>query len=282
MRQRRVLVTGGSGQLGSAFQRIKSESWNIVPVSSAEMDIRHWPNVRDVVASVRPDLIIHAAAATNVDRCEREPEWAYLVNGAGTRHVAQAAARVGADLVYVSTNYVFNGRSEAPYHEFNVADPISIYGASKLAGEHEAKAATNRVYITRTASVFYETGTNFVATMRRLMHDLDTLTVVDDQFSNPTYALDLAAAIVDLVEVAPFGTYHVTNSGSTSWHGWATAIRDLTESTCAIEPIPASEYKRDAQPPMNGVMDSLLLQELGISLPDWHDALKRCIDSWPE
>ena len=281
MRKQTVLLTGANGQLGKAMQATSPDRWDIVPFTSSDLDIRDWRAVRDAYARVKPDLVVHAAAATNVDRCEREPDWAYSVNALGTRHIAKAAALVGAALVYVSTNYVFNGNKSSPYHEFDLTDPISVYGASKLAGEFEAVRASNRYWIARTASVYAEHGTNFVATMRRLMEELPRITVVDDQYSNPTYAADLASAIVQIVEHAPFGTYHVTNAGTASWHEWASEIQRLTGAQCDVAPIPASEYTRDAQPPANGTMISLALDGYGIEIPDWRDALQRCVDRWP-
>lgn len=282
MSQRRVVVTGVTGQLGSALLNLQVVGWDIVGTSSADLDIRHWPSVRDRFQSLNPDLVIHAAAATNVDRCERDPDWAFQANAVGTRHIARASAEVGSDLVYVSTNYVFDGTKPTPYHEFDPPHPINVYGASKLAGEHEARRATSRCHIVRTASVFSEGGHNFVRTMRGLMDRLDRITVVNDQVSNPTYAADLAIAIAQIVKSAPYGAYHATNAGIASWHEWATEIARLIGSTTKIAPIPATDFRRDATPPANGALESLTLPDLGIILPSWHDGLKRCLDRWQE
>ncbi len=282
VRKRRVLITGAGGQLGRALQSVAGDGWELFPFSSVELDIRNWHHVRDTMATIAPDLVIHAAAATNVDRCEREPDWAFTANALGTRHVAQAAALVDADLVYVSTNYVFSGEKSTPYHEFDATGPISVYGESKLAGEDESLCAGPRCYVVRTASVYAESGTNFVATMLRLMREHERITVVNDQFSNPTYAGDLARAILQLAQGAPFGTYHVTNQGEASWYDWAVAVRDISGLECEVQPIPAAEYKRDATPPANGCMNSLALAGLGIELPDWRSALKGCLSRWPE
>ena len=238
-----------------------------------------WTVVRDRISAFGPDLVIHAAAATDVDGCEREPEMAFLANALATRHVAQASAACDAQLLYVSTNFVFDGSKTSPYHEFDDPAPISVYGASKLAGEAEARATSARCHIVRTAMVFAPQGRNFVVTMQRLMGERDRLTVVDDQYGNPTYAPDLAEAIVKIVDTAPFGTYHVTNSGSASWYEWAREIASVTGASTTIDPIPAAEYQRDATPPANGVLESLALPRLGIVLPDWRDALRRCLSS---
>jgi len=275
--RRRVAITGTTGQLGRALVAANSGSWDILAVNRSDTDLSDWRTVRDRIAGFAPDLVIHAAAATDVDGCERDPAMAYLGNALATRHVARAAAACDAHLVYISTNFVFDGSKSNPYHEFDVPNPINTYGASKLAGEVEAREVTNHCFVIRTAMVFAPEGRNFVLTMQRLMTERDRLTVVNDQFGNPTYAPDLAGAIVALIDRAPFGTYHVTNAGSTSWHSWACEIAAITAATSVIEPIPASSYPRDATPPANGVLESLALPQLGIELPDWRDALRRCL-----
>lgn len=273
----RVALTGASGQLGRALQRHAPATWDISGTSSKEVELRSWPAVRDWIATVRPRLVIHAGAMTDVDGCESRIEDAYAINALGTRHVASAAARTGATLVYVSTNFVFNGTKAEPYHEFDAPNPINVYGASKLAGELEAGRAECDVYIVRTAMVYAEEGHNFVNTMRRLMAERDELTVVSDQFGNPTYAGDLAVGIISLISTCPPGTYHLTNAGAASWFEWAEAVRDIGGFATTVRPIPASEYQRAATPPANGVMTSIALQGSGVELPEWRDALRRCL-----
>jgi dTDP-4-dehydrorhamnose reductase len=282
MRSRRVLITGAAGQLGKALISVQGATWDCIGLTSDQMDITRWSAVRDRVARIAPDLVIHAAAATNVDRCERDQEWAFTVNALGSRNVARAAAAVDAELVYISTNYVFNGSKATPYHEFDVPDPISTYGASKLAGEREVMAASARSFVIRTASVFSSGEGNFVATMRRLMQSNDRISVVDDQTSNPTFTRDLASSIAAIADRAPHGLYHVTNSGIASWYEWAVEVQQLIGAKCAVDPIPAADYTRDANPPMNGAMESLALANVGIELPSWRDALQRCLNQWPE
>lgn len=275
--RRRVVITGTTGQLGRALVAAQSSSWDILQINRSDIDLLNYDAIRERIAGFMPDVVIHAAAATDVDGCEREPAMAYLANALATRHVAQATAGCDAQLVYISTNFVFDGARTDPYHEFDVPAPISVYGASKLAGEIEARAATRGCFIVRTAMVFAPEGRNFVTTMQRLMAERDRLSVVDDQFGNPTYAPDLAPAIVALIERATFGTYHVTNAGSASWYEWAREIASIIGATCSIEPIPAADYHRDATPPANGVLKSLALPPLGIELADWRDALLRCL-----
>jgi dTDP-4-dehydrorhamnose reductase len=272
-----VTITGGSGQLGTALRALLAASCDIDSMSSSEIDLRHWQPVRDRIARFQPDLVLNCAAATDVDRCEREPEWAYAVNALGARHVAQAATLAGAELVQVSTNYVFDGAKSDAYHEFDRPNPCSVYGASKLAGEAEARAATARCFVVRTAWLYAPQGRNFVLTMRRLMAEREVLRVVNDQWGNPTLAEDLATGIACIVAGAPYGVYHVVNRGIATWYDWAREIARLTEADVAVEPIPAAEYPRAATPPANGTMTSLVLPGLGIELPDWRDALRRCL-----
>jgi len=273
-----VAVTGSTGQFGEAVVRLWADRWDVVPLGGQSFDLTSWAAVRDGIAALQPDLVVHAAAATDVDRCESEPDWAYGINALGTRHVARAAAAVDARLVYVSTNYVFDGTRSEPYHEFNAPRPISVYGASKLAGEAEARAAGD-CYIMRTAWLYGRTGRNFVATMRRLMRERDVLTVVADQRGNPTFVDDLALAIERVVTRGPSGTYHTVNSGIASWHDWALEIAGITGATTEVRPIPGSEYRRAATPPANGALGSLALPALGIELPGWRDALRRCLST---
>lgn len=274
---RRVAITGITGQVGSAFERLAPPGWEISGASSATVDVSSWETVRDWIAASRPHLVIHAAAMTDVDGCERNPYSAYRINALGTRNVAQAAERVGAMLVYLSTNFVFDGENATPYHEFDEPAPISVYGHSKLAGEREATAVSSPTFVARTAMVYDERGRNFVNSMKRLMAEREELRIVDDQYGNPTYAADLAAGLARIVDECPPGVYHLTNAGAASWFDWADEIRRTCKLDCRLVPIPASEYVRAATPPANGVMESLALEEFGIALPDWKDALARCL-----
>lgn len=278
MTRKNVAITGISGQLGRALKTLNPEGWEIHGVGSQQLDVTSWPNVKRWITDLSPDLVIHAAANTDVDGCERDPDQAFLVNAVGTRNVAQATELAGGRLCYISTNFVFDGESVNPYHEFDEPRPISVYGASKLAGEREALAACPDAMVIRTSMVYDATGRNFVNTMLRLMGERDELTVVADQTGNPTFAADLAQGIASLTDQgAPGGTYHMTNSGIASWYDWAIEIKRISGKSTTIRPISASEYKRDAAPPKNGTMTSLVLPQFGISLPDWHDAIDRCL-----
>ncbi len=274
----RVLITGGSGQLGRALTK-SARTPDVLAVGQRHIDVSNFDAVWEQVKRFEPDLIIHAGAMTDVDGCEREPERAWSINALGTQHVAAAAADANASLVYISTNFVFDGEQDEPYHEFAQPNPLSIYGASKLAGEEAVRAICPRHYIVRTAMVFDEVGRNFVNTMLRLAVSRSSLTVVSDQTGNPTYAADLAKAIWALVERPAYGTFHLTNSGVASWYEWAIETFRLSNANIEVSPISAADYPRAATPPKNGVLANLAGHALGISLPMWQDALFRCLNN---
>jgi len=273
----RVMITGANGQLGRALTRTAQVEH--VTFTHDELDVADFVAVQQAFITAQPTLIIHAGAMTDVDGCERDPVAAYKANGLGAQNVAAAADNIGAQLVYVSTNFVFDGEQDAPYHEFAATHPISVYGASKLAGERAVRALCPQHYVVRTSMVYDESGRNFVNTMLRLANDRPSLRVVADQRGNPTYAEDLAHAIWKLVELPAFGTYHLTNTGVASWYEWAVEIFRLTGKQIAVEPISAAEYQRAATPPRNGVLANLTASALGITLPDWRDALTRCLSN---
>jgi dTDP-4-dehydrorhamnose reductase len=274
----KLLVTGGTGQLGRALTRLGSNQFEIVALGSSELDVSNYKAVRVVTSEIRPDLVVHAGAMTDVDGCERDVASAYRINGLGSQNVAAVTAADGIPIVYISTNFVFNGESDRPYTEFDIPDPISVYGASKLAGERAVQSLNPQHYIVRTAMVYDESGRNFVNSMLRLTSKLPKLTVVNDQFGNPTYAGDLAAGLIQLIEEPAYGIYHLTNTGTASWFEWARKVFELANIDTPMLPIPASQFERAATPPVNGALDNLSAAALGITLPDWQDALGRCLN----
>jgi dTDP-4-dehydrorhamnose reductase len=203
-----------------------------------------------------PELVINAAAYTNVDGSETETETAYAANALGPRNLAQSCERWGCELLHVSTNYVFDGGSERPYEPFDLPNPISAYGRTKLAGEEYVKHLSSRWYVVRTAGVYGE-GHNFVRTMLRVAKERDVLKVKDDEFVSPTYARDLAEGIVGIIETKLYGLYHLTNSGSCSWYEFSREIFSLSGTKVEVVPIPSSEYPLPAPRPLNGVLSTL-------------------------
>ena len=275
----RVLVTGGHGQLGRALLRTAPAGMEVVALGSSDCDVTDPATVRAIVARIEPELIVHCAAWTDVDGCERHPERAWRVNALGAQHVATACAEAGAVLVYISTNYVFDGERDEPYHEFDRPNPLSVYGASKLAGEEVVRALCPRHAIVRTAMLYDAHSRNFVTTVLRLAREQPRLRMVADQYGNPTFVDDLARALWQLVVQPAYGTFHLVNQGAASWYEWGVAVLELLDLAVPVDPIPASEFRRAARPPRNGVLTSLAAPALGIIMPDWRDALARCLAS---
>jgi dTDP-4-dehydrorhamnose reductase len=274
----RILVTGGNGQVGRALRRLSRPHRAISGFGSADLDVADLSSVDSALRDVRPDLVIHAGAMTDVDGCERDPDRAFAINATGTKNVAAATNEAGIPLVYISTNFVFDGEAGEPYVESDEPRPICVYGESKLAGERFVREINPKHYITRTAMVYDESGRNFVNTMLRLADQHPRLTVVSDQHGNPTYAADLAGAILRLVEREPdYEIYHLVNEGVTSWYGWAVRVFELAAVDVEVVPIPANQYQRLATPPANGALRNVRAASLGIRLPRWDDALARCL-----
>jgi dTDP-4-dehydrorhamnose reductase len=265
----RVLVTGAGGQLGLELAEVlPGRGHETVALSRAELDVADPDAVEEAVGTHAPDLVINAAAFTNVDGCETETELAYSVNALGPRNLAQACGRLGCELLHVSTNYVFDGESQRPYEPFDAPRPISAYGRTKLAGEELVRDLTNRWYVVRSAGV-YGRGHNFVRTMLRVAAEREVLKVKDDEFISPTYARDLAGGIVEVAEAGRYGLYHLTNAGSCSWYEFTREIFRLAGIDVEVVPIPGSEYPLPAARPANGVLSSMGSFELR----HWEEAL---------
>jgi dTDP-4-dehydrorhamnose reductase len=275
----RIVVTGANGQLGRAIQHVAAENAGveIVPFTSAALDVSDADAVMDALTTARPDAIIHAAAFTNTDACETERERAYAVNAHGAGYVAAVAARIGCPLLAIGTNYVFDGGRAEPYDEFDTPSPQSVYARSKWAGELAAQRAMTNLLIIRTAMVYAEEGRNFVRTMLALAERGTPIRVVADQYGQPTYATDLARGLLALLRNPIPGVYHLTNAGSASWYEWARAIFEIAGLDVDVTPIPATEFPRPCVPPANGVILNTAAARLGVVLPEWRDALARCL-----
>ena len=253
----RALVTGADGQLGQELAALLPDrGCEVIALSRKELDITDPGSVGRAVERHSPEVVVNAAAYTNVDGCETEVEAAYAANVLGPRNLARLCEQQGCELVHVSTNYVFDGRSELPYEPFDLPNPINVYGRTKLAGEDYVKYLSTRWYIVRTAGV-YGRGHNFARTMLRLAGERDELRIKDDEFVSPTYARDLAQGITCLIGTKDYGTYHLTNSGSCSWYEFTREIFDLAGVDVKVTPIPSSEYPLPAARPANGVLSSL-------------------------
>ncbi len=270
-----ILVTGADGMLGRAVVRALSGRHAVVGVDIAVFDIRDAAATLDAVRRASPRVIVNCAAYTNVDGAESERELAFEVNADGAGNVARAARDVGALIIHISTDYVFDGESRSPYTEDDTPNPINVYGESKLAGER-AVADSGAEYLTlRTAWLYGHGSPNFVETMLRLAEGGERLRVVDDQEGMPTSAADLATIIADLQSRGVRGVINATNSGSCTWFGFARRILDLSDlSDVHIEPVRTAEFTRPAKRPRRSVLSLARLNEsLGWEPRSWQEAL---------
>jgi dTDP-4-dehydrorhamnose reductase len=265
----KILITGSRGQLGQELaEMLPRWGHETVELSRGELDIANPEAVEWAMEAHSPEVVVNAAAYTNVDGCETETDLAYSVNALGPRNLAQTCERVGCELLHVSTNYVFDGEDDRPYEPFDPPNPISAYGRTKLAGEEYVKLLSNRWYIVRSAGV-YGRGHNFVRTMLRVAKERDMLKVKDDEFISPTYARDLAEGIAGIIEEGRYGLYHLTNAGSCSWYEFTQEIFRLAGIEVQVLAIPGSEYPLPAARPANGLLSSLGSPELR----HWKEAL---------
>ena len=271
----RIVITGHKGQLGRALQVVlKGE--RLLGLDLPEYDITTRQAIAQAIADFKPQVVIHAAAMTNVDWCERDPDAAYQINSLGTQNVALACQRCGAAMVYVSTNEVFDGTKSEPYLEFDRPHPINAYGHSKLAGELITQALLNRFYIVRTAWLYAQDGSNFVTKMIQLADERGELRVVTDEVSSPTYAPDLAEAIAKLIHTEHYGIYHFTNEGICSRYDFAVKILELSgRGHVPVHPITSDQYTRASTPPLYApIRNFCAATALGITLRSWEEALQ--------
>lgn len=268
-----TVVTGAGGQLGIELAR-RLDPQTTVTLTRAQLDVTNAPLVERTMSEISPSLIIHAAAATNVDGCERNRAEAYRTNAVGTWNVARAADRGGAPMVYVSTNYVFDGKKLGPYLEYDDAAPLSAYGWTKLHGERAARQVLERLYVVRTSWLYSRWGRNFLTRLTQVDDSDGPLRYVGDQVANPTNAGDLAAAIVELTETGAFGVHHLVNEGATSWYGWAAAfLAGMGRSAVGLEEISATEFPRAVAVPANAELANETARAVDVTLRSWGEAL---------
>jgi dTDP-4-dehydrorhamnose reductase len=270
----RIVLTGHKGQLGLSLQQPLAGE-DLLGLDLPEHDITDPVLTLKSIVQFRPEVVIHAAAITNVDGCERDPELAFRVNALGSQNVALACGQCGAAMVHVSTNDVFDGRLGRPYYEWDNPSPQSVYARSKAAAEFYVRNLLNRFYIVRTAWLYAREGDNFVTKIIAAADRLGTLRVVTDEVSAPTYAPDLARAIAQLISTEHYGIYHFTNSGSCSRFDWACKILELSgRGNVPVEPITHAEWQRAAPPPLYAPLVNFAGAALGIVLRPWEQALE--------
>lgn len=282
----KVLVTGVKGQLGfDVVNELKKRAYEVVGVDIEEMDITDEVSVKAVFKSEQPDAVIHCAAWTAVDAAEDEGNIPKVmkVNAEGTENIAKICKEKDIKMIYISTDYVFNGQGERPWEPDDERQPLNVYGESKYLGEVAVQKYLEKYYIVRIAWVFGSNGKNFIKTMLNLGKTHDTLSVVNDQIGTPTYTYDLARLLVDMIETEQYGIYHATNEGGyISWYDFTVEIMkqagkfDDRYSHVKVLPVSSDEFPAKAKRPSNSRLEKSKLTEKGfIPLPDWKDALNR-------
>lgn len=269
----KILLTGHKGLLGRTLLPLLA-AHDVLGLDLPAHDITDRNALLALARDFRPDLILHQAALTNVDGCARDPALAYRVNGMGTQNVALAAAEVGAEMLYVSTNEVFDGRAAAPYHEWSATNPINAYGRSKLAGEWYTQHLLTRFYIVRTVWLYAAGGRNFPHRMIELADERGSLNVVTDEVGSPTYVVDMARALVALLETRAYGIYHLVNEGIASRYEFAQEILRLSgRAHIPVAPITSADYQRASTPPLYAPLANTAAAALGIHMRPWQEAL---------
>lgn len=273
----KVVVTGAGGQLGRELTTVfTAGEVDIVGLTSADLDITDARTVMARLMAEQPALVINAAAYTKVDACEEDPAPAWGVNAAGAWHLALVCRELGATLVHVSTDYVFDGTQARPYTEFDAVGPASVYGRTKEAGEQLVRDTLDRHYIVRTSWLHGRYGGNFLRTMLRVGRERDQVTVVNDQRGCPTFADDLARSIAELVGTGAYGTYHRTGTGSCTWFELARAAYERADIPVEVLPVTTEQYGAPAPRPANSVLENTKANLLGLDpLPRWEDSLDR-------
>lgn len=273
----KVLVTGVKGQLGyDVVNELKKRNLEAVGVDIEDMDITVEESVKKVISDVKPDAVIHCAAYTAVDAAEDHAELCRRVNAEGTANIANMCKKLDIPMIYISTDYVFDGQGERPWEPEDDRHPLNVYGQTKYEGELAVQNALTKYFIVRIAWVFGVNGGNFIKAMLNKGKTTDHVSVVNDQFGSPTYTYDLARLLVDMVQTDKYGIYHATNEGICNWYEFACEIFRQAGIAVEVEPVGSDQYPSRAKRPSNSRMSKDKLTENGFErLPSWQDALKR-------
>jgi dTDP-4-dehydrorhamnose reductase len=278
----KILVTGSNGQLGKELKQLAAAwpQYEFIFLGREDLPIHHFEMVRQYFSVYHPAYLINCAAYTAVDRAEQEKDLAMQVNGEAVGVLAAVCKENNCRFIHISTDYVFDGTATSPYREDAATNPQSVYGASKLEGEKQALLLNRESVIIRTSWVYSEFGKNFVKTMLKLMQERQEVKVVNDQIGSPTYAADLAAAILQIIASAEWkpGIYHYSNEGIISWYDFAVAIKEMTGANCQVQPISTADYPTAAKRPAYSVLDTTKIQRTcSIKLKDWKESLSVCL-----
>lgn len=271
----KILVTGSKGQLGTDLVNKLSKNWETVGLDKKELDITDNQSVLDYFNKNKFDLVINAAAYTNVDACETDFDNAYKVNAIGPRNLAVASEKYGFKLIHISTDYVFNGNNPDGYYEFDKTDPINKYGTTKLCGEEFIKNFSNKYFIIRTSWLYGKHGQNFVKTMLKLAENRDELKVVNDQIGSPTLTEDLVDFISKIMISEKYGIYHFSNSGSCTWNEFAKEIFKITDKKINVLPVTTQEFNSPAPRPKYSIIKNYMAEiEFDYKARHWKEALE--------
>jgi dTDP-4-dehydrorhamnose reductase len=275
-----ILVTGGKGQLGQALASISASHSELLFhfADSSEVDITDKNKLSESFDRIKPDFCVNAAAYTAVDKAESETDKATLINVDGAGNLAEVCNASNCTLIHISTDFVFDGQKQTPYTETDETNPQGIYGITKRLGEEAIEAASDKYFIVRTSWLYSEFGQNFMKTMLRLAGERDSLSVVNDQIGTPTYAVDLAEAIITIIKSGSqsYGIYHFSNEGSASWYYFAKKIFKINEVNIDLNPIATTQFPTPAKRPQYSVMDkSKIKSTFGITIKHWEESLKK-------
>ena len=275
----KYLVTGAKGQLGRALlSELERRGLPCTGTDIDRLDLTDAEAVEAFVAAEKPDVILHCAGYTAVDRAESEPEVCMAANAGASLNLARAALTVDAAMLLVSSDYVFSGAGERPWETDDPREPLNVYGAGKVQAEEAVRSLLSRFWVVRTSWLFSSAGHNFVRTVLKLGRERREIPVVCDQIGSPTYAPDLAAFLCDLTQTERYGFYHATNEGFSSWAEFAQAVFDEAGLNCGVHPVLSSDYPAAARRPLNSRLSKASLDRNGFArLPHWRDGLKRCL-----
>jgi dTDP-4-dehydrorhamnose reductase len=283
-----IIITGANGQVGKELKQLEAQypQFQFLLLSREDLPIHHFELVRNFFEATKPGYCINCAAYTAVDKAESEKDLAMLVNGAAVGVLASVCHLFKTKLIHISTDYVFDGNASTPYKEDHPVLPVNYYGATKLKGEELCLSNDPQSIVMRTSWVYSEFGNNFVKTMIRLMQSKESINVVNDQFGSPTYAGDLAKAMMDIIAADASGLkawqpgiFHYSNNGAINWYQFASAIKALIHSSCAVHPIPSASYPTPAKRPAYSVFDTSKFNKIyGFSIPSWQTSLAVCMD----
>lgn len=278
----RILVTGAKGQLGSEIKKIAQElsDKEFIFADKKEMPLEDTEAINDFLNNTNPDLILSAGAYTAVDKAETEKELSEKINHYAIDTISKWCTKKDAKLIHISTDYVFDGKSNALYKEDDLTSPINWYGETKLRGEKAIFYRSTNAVVIRTSWVYSEYGHNFVKTMLRLMKEHNEIGVVSDQIGTPTYARDLAKNILAIIDTENWktGIYHYSNIGKISWYDFAVAIADFSKLTCKVNAVSSDQFPTEASRPQYSVLDKTKITSIyGVKIPEWKDSLKECL-----